>query len=369
MTETSTTKVSVIRSALRQEILDGRWPIGSKLPTDVELAARFQCSSGTINKAVSSFANEGLVIRKPRSGTSVIRTSAGVAASLPALDAYAFVCPNDLHEGIRRIMRGFQDAACEFRRRALVLTTGLDFRKETEIIGRLAEFDVKGVALLPVLLGAEERLQFSQMVLACPFPVVLIQTAIPDLGRTTVRIDSLHAGYVTARHLLERGFKRVGFLTNDAWNLLVREKHAGYRQAMYEAGLDAECQKFSHLMLEMRPDFLDPMTEPRAIAKAYLKAHPDVEAVVCGGDFLALALVEAALEMGIPVPGGLQVTGMEDLQQAASGAAPLTTFRYPFEAIGQEAFKALDRIVSNGAAQGEEIQLRGELILRASTAS
>jgi len=366
MNRTGATKIDTVHAWLRKEILAGRWEVGERLPTDQELAERFSCSAGTINKAMASIVHEGLVSRKTRAGTTVIRKSPQIVASPAMLDAYAFICPTDLHEGIRRAMHGFQDAARDARQRTLVLTTGLDLRKEAEIIGRLSEFDVKGVAIQPVLPGPEERLQFLKMVQACPLPVTLMQSQLPGLACSSVHIDGLHAGYVMTKHLLKGGLKRVGFVSNYAWDLVMREKFAGYRQAMFEAGLDEACEKYAHLQTEMHPDFHNPLREPRTIARAYLKAHPDVEGIVCTGDFLAFGMVEAALEAGFRVPEDLKITGMEGFRQPSAAPMPLTTYRYPYEAMGAKAFETLRHMSAKEENLLEECRIRGELIVQAS---
>ncbi|MEJ0000598.1 MAG: hypothetical protein WDO13_16415 [Verrucomicrobiota bacterium] len=125
---------------------------------------------------------EGLIERKPRAGTRVIRRVGRSAPAALDLDACAFVCPGDEHEGVWRTARGFQQAAFHAGRRTLMLSTGTDFRKEAEIVGRLGEFNVRGAALFPVITNPAEMAYYSRMILSCPFPLVLVELALPGMG-------------------------------------------------------------------------------------------------------------------------------------------------------------------------------------------
>lgn len=60
-----------IRRALVGPILDGKWPPGTRIPGELELARRFGASRMTVYKAIQSLANDGLVQRRRKSGTVV----------------------------------------------------------------------------------------------------------------------------------------------------------------------------------------------------------------------------------------------------------------------------------------------------------
>jgi GntR family histidine utilization transcriptional repressor len=60
-----------IRRAIARPILAGAWPPGRRIPSEHELMARFGVSRMTVNRALASLADEGLVERKRKSGTVV----------------------------------------------------------------------------------------------------------------------------------------------------------------------------------------------------------------------------------------------------------------------------------------------------------
>ena len=352
-------KPDAVYAELERRIATHHWAVGERISTEVELAAEFECSRTTVSKAISRLAHAGIVDRRTRAGTRVLRSSAEVS-SRPALEAFAFVYPSERHEGIWRTVSGFQQAAFDSERRTLMLLTGSDFRKGAEIIGRLGEFDVKGAVLLPVVQGERDHDYYVQMIHACKFPVVLAEINLPGVRRPVAVPDGFHAGYTVTRHLLEQGLQKIGFLANFSWAPLTRDKYLGYRKAMEEAGLDGNSSRVRQ-ETEMTPSFDDPLREPTEVAERYLNNQSDVKAAVCANDFLALGLIAAAKRRNIRVPEDLKVVGIDDFQVAAS--AGLTTYRIPYEQIGNRAFALLDRAIS-GDTEATEVQVRGELVVR-----
>lgn len=86
----------------------------------------------------------------------------------------------------------------------------------------------------------------------------------------------------------------------------------------------------------------------RAGLRALLDAHPDVDAVFCSSDLIALgALIEARVR-GVRVPDQLAIVGLGDLEFAADTAPALTTVRIDGSAIGREAARF---IVSRASGQ------------------
>ncbi|OBF80099.1 GntR family transcriptional regulator [Mycobacterium sp. 852002-51163_SCH5372311] len=61
-----------VARALRKEIVDGVYPVGSHLPTEHELCERFAVSRYTIREALRRLREDNLVSSRPRTGTMVV---------------------------------------------------------------------------------------------------------------------------------------------------------------------------------------------------------------------------------------------------------------------------------------------------------
>lgn len=83
-----------IAADLRQGIAEGRYPVGARLPTELELCEQFGISRFTARAAIRQLSTAGLVTRRQRVGTVVIALPGEAryrhdATSLPDLIQYA----------------------------------------------------------------------------------------------------------------------------------------------------------------------------------------------------------------------------------------------------------------------------------------
>lgn len=62
-----------LAQTLKDEILTGVYPVGSQLPTEEELAARFKVSRATVREALRKLRDDNLVLSRRGAGTTVAR--------------------------------------------------------------------------------------------------------------------------------------------------------------------------------------------------------------------------------------------------------------------------------------------------------
>jgi GntR family histidine utilization transcriptional repressor len=62
-----------IMADVRGRILSGEWPPGHRIPFEHELTARYNCSRMTVNKVLTQLASAGLIERRRKSGSFVLR--------------------------------------------------------------------------------------------------------------------------------------------------------------------------------------------------------------------------------------------------------------------------------------------------------
>lgn len=60
-----------IKVLLTQSLIGGEWRPGDMIPSEIDLAARYKVSQGTVRKAIDSLASENILIRRQGKGTYV----------------------------------------------------------------------------------------------------------------------------------------------------------------------------------------------------------------------------------------------------------------------------------------------------------
>src|SRR3569832_1448704 len=60
-----------IKELILQSLQAGEWKPGEAIPSEIDLAARFRVSQGTVRKAIDELTAENLVVRRQGKGTFV----------------------------------------------------------------------------------------------------------------------------------------------------------------------------------------------------------------------------------------------------------------------------------------------------------
>src|SRR5690606_10238085 len=68
----SSDRLDEMLSAIRREIADGTWKLGSNMPSEKELAKRFRLGNNSVRKGLEQLVHEGLIRKIPRVGNQVI---------------------------------------------------------------------------------------------------------------------------------------------------------------------------------------------------------------------------------------------------------------------------------------------------------
>jgi len=79
----------------------------------------------------------------------------------------------------------------------------------------------------------------------------------------------------------------------------------------------------------------------RLAAEQIYKKKPDITAVVCFNDEVALGLIGRLQNLGIRVPEDLSVAGIDNILQSAYSVPPLTTVNLPAVQQGEESVRSL----------------------------
>lgn len=258
--------------------------------------------------------------------------------------------------GLSRCLAG---AESEARRQGygLMLTSIEPEGSGTEYaLPAMMERRVEGILLAAPQMEEDPALRH---VLDPTLPTVSI-VHVPGSPVTTVSADDQNAGYIATRHLLELGHRVIGALTGVRGRRLTQARQLGYRKALDEAGVDST----DDLLEEAGVDVAGGLAAlPRLLAK-----RPDVTAVFCQHDLVAVGALAALRSLGKRVPEDCSVVGCDGLDSAAFTSPPLTTVRVPFYEIGAEAMRVLLHMVGDESTSDRSEVLPVRLIARASTA-
>ena len=198
---------------------------------------------------------------------------------------------------------------------------------------------------------AAERLQ------AASLPTVLVDSEDPRFS--CVVSDNALSGRLVARHLLDAGHTRIGYLTEEH-EVAARPQQGVQRSQAFAAELAAA----GHPLDPQRVVATAHTVDAARVAAGRLLADGSLTAVAAHDDTLAVGVLHAAAERGLGVPGGHAGAGCGAGDVAA--AVGLTTIRQPFEESGRLAATTLLQLMATDHPV-RRTTLRQELVVRSST--
>lgn len=234
----------------------------------------------------------------------------------------------------------------------LLGTTDYDEAREEALIESFVAWQPAAV----VVTGLRHARRAARLLLAARAPVIEMWEIGESPIDYAVGFSHRGVGRAQARHLLAAGRRRIAFL--GAY--LDRDQRAatraeGYAEAVREAG---------HAPIVVAMDGRSSTGAGAAGLARVLAEHPEIDALCCSNDVMALGALFEAQRRAIAVPGRLAIVGFGDLDFAAQTVPPLTTVRPPARAIG-----AMVADIIAAAAQGERpasrvVDLGFELVAR-----
>jgi len=182
-------------------------------------------------------------------------------------------------------------------------------------------------------------------------------------GEPEVSVDNQAGIAAMVAALVDLGHTHIAFLAGPHSLYVARERLAGYRRGLAEAGLaiDERLIIDTGFSAEAGAGAIDDLLATR------LEPGTHYTAILCANDLLALGALQRLHEHGIDVPGDVSVAGFDDIPVAAMTAPSLSTVRLPLREMGRLGFDAAIRAL-NGERLKPQI-LPTQVVLRDSTAA
>ena len=187
-------------------------------------------------------------------------------------------------------------------------------------------------------------------------PIVLVDNLLNETVIDCVLCDNERGAFQAVKHLIEHGHECIVFLSGPADWLSSRERAAGYRCALHEAGLEP------HVVFM-------PKTTVDTGCKAMLTAleeYPDLTAVMAVNDATAVGAIRTCQQAGRIVPDEVAVVGFDDTPWAQVYTPPLTTVRICWHEVGIQAARRVVDLIERGSQIPIRMRLAVELVTRQS---
>lgn len=221
----------------------------------------------------------------------------------------------------------------------LVLLTARGTREQEKIGRFVRQGHVDGVILMS--LHSDDLL--PDLLTQAHVPVVFSGRPLDDRPVAYVDADNAGGAEEATRALVELGRRCIGTITGPGDMIAGVDRYAGYRTALEAAGLPLRTE------LVAEGDFTA-AGGARAMSEL-LERVPDLDAVFCASDLMAVGALRVLREAGRRIPEDVAVIGFDDTAVAESADPPLTTVAQPLEDMSRLMTELL--LEQIGGAEGE----------------
>jgi LacI family transcriptional regulator len=209
---------------------------------------------------------------------------------------------------------GIEDALFKLGLVPILANTNESPDRQAQVLQSLREHGVAGIIMCPAR-GTDTWTLVNQ--LPPSIPVVITTRRISGTPLPYVGADNRLGAHQAIAHLVRLGHRRIGFLGGDPKMTTHKEREAGWRDALTEAGLSIDGSLVFPGAPTRRGGF-----EAMEVA---LAMQPLPSAVLCYNDIVAIGATRALINRDM-VPGkDMAIIGFDDIAEAQDNAPPLTT--------------------------------------------
>ena len=258
------------------------------------------------------------------------------------------------------LVRGAEAAAMAAGYMTIVCSSELDGALEDRCIEVLADKRVDALLYLPGTTRPHSRLSDPALVRT---PLVVIDEDMAGLppGASVVTSDNEVGGALAAGHLCQLGHREIGVIAGPEGLPTAEARLRGFAAVLRTRKIPLPAGRVVRAASYTRDAGL-------AMGRELLTSHPEVTAVYCANDLIALGALTAAGECGRQVGRDLSLAGFDDIFVSQLVSPALTTVRQPVARLGTEATQIALQALEGRGGKPRRIVLPVELVVRGSTA-
>jgi LacI family gluconate utilization system Gnt-I transcriptional repressor len=252
------------------------------------------------------------------------------------------------------VLSGIQDEFEADGYQILIGNTRYSDAEEEKLLGIYLQSSPDGI----LLSGLTHSKRVQEILATSQLPVVSMMDLAASPDTLSVGFSQLQAGYTMTRYLLDKGYRRIGFMGAQRDERTLKRAE-GYRRALQEAG------RYDPI-LETMVDDPSTIALGAELLGRMLAVTPDCDAIFCCNDDLAHGAIFQCQRRGIAVPQQLAICGFNDLPASAWMNPSVTTIATPRYRIGHEAARLLRSVVQGERPAAGRIDLGFTLMARES---
>ncbi|WMJ78932.1 MULTISPECIES: LacI family DNA-binding transcriptional regulator [unclassified Sedimentibacter] len=247
------------------------------------------------------------------------------------------------------VARGAEDKANESGYSIIFCNTDDKLEVEEKHIETLTKKMADGI----IIAHSSNSEKMSGILERCKVPVILIDRDFYSKNICgKVLVNNLEGAYNGVVHLINKGYKKIAYLSGSLKTRTARDRLAGYRKALCDNGLeyDEKLIKYGEYKIEWGKNGIIEL----------LSENKNFDAIFCGNDLIAVGAVKELKKRGFNIPDDIGIIGFDDIYLAGLVEPSLTTVRQPNYEMG---YMAMELLLKNLNSSDKKVNKEAEVII------
>jgi len=357
-------KSNMLYMKIKKELLDriGDLEPNQRIPSRNELIKQYNVTRTTIDRAISEMIGEGYLYTIDGSGTYKSDRKEQLKQNDDNnIESWAVILPDIMHDTYPGILRGVEDVASENGKNVVICNTDNLIEKQNFYIYKLLDSDVRGIIIVPAIIGQGNDLMAYEKLNTNHIPFVFCNRGVSGVEAPLVMSNNFYGAYLATNHLIKQGYKNIAFVSRPMYSAAL-DRYQGYMSALAQAGLT-----FNQNYVTFERTF-ETENSGYEITKNLLISQPEVDGIFCFNDVVAQGAYQAIIDLGKEVGSDIGLVGYDNTSICEMLHVKLTSVSYRNYEIGNKAAHILLEMTKEDyVSNNTTVVLQPELEIRKSS--
>lgn len=359
MPKMSQPKYIMVKNEIKQWILEGKYPVGSKIPSESQIQEKYKVSRHTVRLAISELVNEGYLQKKQGAGTFVSnrfvngQTNATKTIGLITTYVSEYIFPS--------IIRGVESELSQEQYSLMLSSTHNNVQREKMSLETMLQQNVDGLIIEPTKSSyLNPNLNYYLQIVQNKIPLLMLHAKYEELDVPVIAMDDVQAGKIATDYLIDLQHEDIAIIIkiDDQQG---KKRLKGYINSLNENDLSFENEYLIPYDTESMEQIGEKVTE-------LVQSNKAPTAFICYNDQVAVILIQKLLSLGKNVPDDFSVVSIDNSYLSSTlPSIRLTSVNHPKDEMGKMAAKMILKAIEDNSSVNQSFIFQPELIVGNST--
>jgi LacI family transcriptional regulator len=228
------------------------------------------------------------------------------------------------------LARIIESEAEKYGYKVIYCSTGNEMKKARELLGMLFQYHVDGYLIIPTE-GLEKEVE---NLFLNKKPLVLMDSYFAGTSLPYVLVNNYEGVSQAVKHLIEKGYKKIGFVCNDIPLIQMLERKRGYMETLQAHNITY------HKRLLLQTKYKSSEDEIVHEISSFIKKNTP-EAIMFAANYLGVYGLESIKSLNLSVPRDIGIVCFDDHEIFRLFSPAITSIQQPVEAIAKIAIQLL----------------------------